>query len=715
MSINEQRIIDYLAFKAGRPLRVKELAKELKISEKEYPSFRNSVKRLIDSGKLVNLKRNRLGVPSELNLVVNKISILKTGSGTIFTESGEPVIILSNETLTALDDDKVMVRVGPDELGQLYGTVIKIMERAERKIVGIFRSGKNFSFVAPDNKRIHRDIYIPETAKMEAREGERVVVKITGWEDPFRNPEGEIVERIGFPGDPGIDMLTIIKSYNLPEEFPEKVMEEAAAAEEHYNSEEISRRRDFTKDIIYTIDPVDAKDHDDAISVVKTDTGYCLGVYIADVSHFVREGTLLDKEAYERGNSVYLPGMVLPMLPEALSNSLCSLRPDCPRLVYAILINFDNNGNMLNWDITEGVINSKAKLAYEAVQEFFDSGKKKDGIEKVADNLTLARKLAALIYKKRMEAGSLDFDLPEALVILNKEGDILDIGHRVRLESQRLIEEFMLAANKAIALHVFRMGQKFIYRVHDKPDLEKLEALSYMISTLGYSFPVSENMKPIQFARFLNRIKGKPEEELLNELVLRSMKKAVYQPQNIGHFGLAFTHYTHFTSPIRRYPDLIVHRMLKKLKGGRYPEKLNRQIDNILINVGRHCSETERTAEAAEREAVKIKQVAYMAEKIGEEFDGIISGMLNFGFFVRLGQTGAEGMVRLSSLDDDYYKFDPKSYRLTGRRTGRVFRLGDAVRVGVLMVDKMKNEINLYLVEAEEKKVKKKSGRRRKR
>jgi ribonuclease R len=270
----------------------------------------------------------------------------------------------------------------------------------------------------------------------------------------------------------------------------------------------------------------------------------------------------------------------------------------------------------------------------------------------------------------------------------------------------------MLAANRVVALHVFRLGQKFLYRVHDKPDLEKLEAFSYLVSTLGYNFPVSDHMKPLQFARFLDKIKGKPEEELLNELMLRSMKKAVYQPQNIGHFGLAFSHYTHFTSPIRRYPDLIVHRLLKKLKSGRYPEKLYKRIDSILTNVGRHCSETERNAEAAEREAIKIKQVAYMAEKIGQEYNGVISGILNFGFFVRLADIGAEGMVRLSTLDDDYYKFDPKHFRLVGNATGKIFRLGDTVRVGVMSVDKSRNEINLYLIQPEGSKKKSRKGRR---
>ncbi len=694
---------------------MKELAKELGVSEKDYQAFRNLVKKLIDSGQLVKLRRNRLGAPSELNLAVGQISILKGGYGSVQTESGKPALIQPDDTLTALDGDKVMVRVGTRVEEELYGKVIKVLERSGRSILGIFRAGKHFHFVIPDSKKIRRDIYIPERLAMKAIDGERVAVKITQWDDALGNPEGEVIERIGRPGDPGVDLLTVIRNYNFPEEFPRKVIEDAERAAEYFSEAEIVGRRDFSKDVIYTVDPLDAKDHDDAISVEKRDHGYRLGVYIADVSHYVRDGTVLDREAFERGNSVYLPGQVIPMLPEKLSNDLCSLKPNRKRLVYAALINFDRSGNMLNWEITDGVIKSRAKLTYEEVQEYFNTGNASDSVGKVAESLTLARELASILQKKRMAEGSLDFDLPEAKIILNSKGEIVEIGSRIRLESHRLIEEFMLAANKAVALHVFRMGQKFLYRVHDKPDMEKLEAFSYLVSTLGYSFPVSENMKPIQFSRFLLRLKGKPEEEFLNELMLRSMKKAVYQPQNIGHFGLAFTHYTHFTSPIRRYPDLMVHRLLKKLKGGRYPEKLNRSLDSALTNIGKHCSDTERTAEAAERDAIKIKQAAYMAERVGEEFRGVISGILNFGFFVRLGETGAEGMVRLSTLDDDYYKYDEKHFRLVGKRQGRVFRLGDPVEVGILSADKIRNEINLYLIDRgkEPKGSRKKRSRKR--
>jgi len=680
---------------------MRELSKEIGITEKEYPAFRNLVKELIEAGKLVNLKRGKIGIPSELNLVVGQISITRSGYGTIYTDSGEPVIIESAKLLTALDGDKVMVRVGTKPDQELQGTVIKVVERSDRNIVGIFQKGKHFSTIIPDDKKVRRNIYVPNKLSKNAANGDRVVAAITAWEDPYRNPEGEISEVLGRPGEQGVDMQTVIKSYNLPQEFSPNITAEAINAEKLFTKAEIKRRRDFSREAIYTIDPADAKDFDDAVTVSKTKQGFRLGVFIADVSFFVRDNTALDKEAYQRGNSVYLPGMVLPMLPEELSNNLCSLKPNRKRLVYAVLINFDRRGKPLDWEITEGVINSRARLNYEEVQAFFESGVVTNRIKRVADNLLVARELAQVLHKRRMANGSLDFDLPKPMIIINKKGEITEIRHSVRLESHRLVEEFMLAANQAVAVNVSRLGQKLLYRVHDRPDMEKLEAFSYLMTTLGYKFPVSENIQPLQFAKFLNRVKGKPEEELINELMLRSMKKAVYQPGNVGHFGLAFKHYTHFTSPIRRYPDLIVHRLLKKLDGGRYPVKLAKRLDNILGNIGRHCSDTERNAEAAEREAIKYKQVAFMAKHVGEQYKGVISGVLNFGFFVRLNDLGVEGMVRVSTLDDDYYNFEEKNYRLVGRRTGKIFRMGDPVEVGVLSVDQLKNEIDFYLVRPE--------------
>jgi ribonuclease R len=515
------------------------------------------------------------------------------------------------------------------------------------------------------------------------------------WIDPHLNPEGVVVERLGFPGDPGVDMLTIMRSYNLPDSFPSDVMRDAEMAAGQPLDEEIDRRENLTRECIYTIDPEDAKDHDDAVNVERIPNGYRLGVHIADVSHFVKEGTALDKEALKRGNSVYLPGMVVPMLPEVLSNDTCSLRANRIRLAHSCIMDFDKNGKLLKWRIIDSVIKSKAKLTYEEVQEFFVSGQSNNVPQRVADNLTLARELAQLLTRRRISDGSLDFDLPEAKIILGKNGEVMELGNRVRLESHRLVEEFMLAANVAVALEVFRSAQPFIYRVHDRPDMKKLEYFSEMMKRIGRPFPVSATMRHVQFSRFLNGVKDTPESEFINELMLRSMKKAVYQRDNIGHFGLAFSHYTHFTSPIRRYPDLLVHRLLRSRVNGMYPPHMAKRIVPFIDSAASHCSTTERDAEAAERQAIRIKQVAFMARHVGSEFSGIISGVISHGFFVRLDNLGVEGMVRVSSIDDDYYQFDEKHFRMVGRRSGMTYRLGDTITVTIVKVDTVRSEIDL--------------------
>jgi ribonuclease R len=689
-------------------MKMKELAKALGIPQSEYGRFRRIVRDLMQSGELVKLKRNRIGLASEMNIVVGRISVNRSGVGFVPQEDGgEDIMIPGAHLSTALDGDKVMVRLTGYSGGRRTGSVIKVIERQQRNIVGTFHKRRGFSFVVPDNPRIHRDIYIRPGEEKGAQDGAKVVAVLTHWEDPYLNPEGKIVEQLGFPGDPQVDMLAVVRSYDLPEEFPPEVLEEAERAASLMTKKELARRLDLTRECIYTIDPEDAKDHDDAISVEKTADGYHLGVHIADVSFFVKEGSALDKEAFKRGNSVYLPGMVIPMLPEVLSNDICSLRPNRKRLAHSIFIEFDKKGKMRRWHLADTVIKSRAKLTYEEVQHFFDTGDASPRVKRVADSLLLARELAKLLNRKRFAEGSLDFDLPEAKIILNERGEVLELGNRVRLESHRLVEEFMLAANRAVALEVFRHGQPFLYRVHEKPALEKLEAFSAMMTRLGYKFPVSPTMRPIAFARFLERVKDTPEAELINELMLRSMMKAVYQRENIGHFGLAFKHYTHFTSPIRRYPDLLVHRLLRKLKNGRYPPAFAKRIVSVIDHVGKHCSETERVAEEAERQAIKVKQVAFMARHVGDEFDGVISGVTHYGFFVRL-DNGVEGLIRISTIDDDYYQFDETQYRLVGRRRGRCFRLGDHVRVGILRVDKVSNQIDLYLVEQPEKKTKRK-------
>ncbi len=680
-------------------MRIRELAKALAIPRSEYRGFREIVKRLLTSGKLVRLKRNRIGLASEMDIVVGQISLTRGGVGFVPQAGHEDdVMIPSTDMHTALDGDKVMVRLTGSRGGRRSGAVIRVVERTGKAIVGVFNKGRHFSFVKPDNPKFNRDLYIPAAESQDARHGEKVVATLALWDDPYLNPEGRIVERLGMPGEPGVDVLTVIRSFGLPQEFPSAVLKEAERTRSEMTADELQRRVDLARQCVYTIDPEDAKDHDDAVSVERRDGGYRLWVHIADVSFFVKPNTELDREAFERGNSVYLPGTVVPMLPETLSNDLCSLKPNRRRLAHSVLLDFDERGRLLSWQVLDTLIKSCAKLSYEEVQEYFDSGQARGRIARVADNLAVARELARVLNKRRSAQGSLDFDLPEALIILNKRGEVQELGNRVRLESHRLIEEFMLAANQAVALEVFRAARPFLYRVHDRPDLEKLEAFSAMMARLGYRFPVSPDMKPIAFAHFLEQVKDTAEADFINELMLRSMKKAVYQRQNIGHFGLAFAHYTHFTSPIRRYPDLLVHRLLRRLRDGRFTADFAKRITSVIDHVGDHCSETERTAEAAERQAVKVKQVAFMARHVGDEFEGVISGVTAYGFYVRLDTLGVEGLVRVSAIDDDYYRFDEKRYRIVGRRSERSFRLGDKVRVAVMRVDKIASEIDLFLV-----------------
>jgi ribonuclease R len=649
-----------------------------------------------------------------LNLVVGKISMARTGSGFVSRIGhDDDIVIPPTELFTALDGDEVVVRLTGQRDGRQLGTVIRIARRVPRNIVGIFRTSRAWQFVVPDNPKIHRDIYIAPSNTLNAKDGEKVVAVLEIWDDPQMNPEGKIIERLGAPHDPGVDMKAVMRSFNLPDKFPADVLAEAESAAARLSLDtHVHNRRDLISDCIYTIDPADAKDHDDAVSVEKHAHGYRLGVHIADVSAYVDEGSALDKEALLRGNSVYLPGSVIPMLPEVLSSDICSLRPERRRLTFSVFIDFDKTGKATKWEIADTVISSKAKLSYEQVQSYFDGESVAAISRDIGSNLKLARELAQILTKRRFADGSLDFDLPEAKIVLNDDGEVIELGHRVRLESHRLIEEFMLAANRAVALEVFRLAQPFLYRVHDRPDQEKAEAFSYLMSRLGHKFAVAPSLKPIHFSRFLKTVEGLPESDFINELMLRSMKKAVYQRENIGHFGLAYTHYTHFTSPIRRYPDLVVHRLLRLVRSGKYPHSMAKRIPDMIDAVGAHCSETERVAEQAERLAVKIKQVAYMAGHVGEEYDGVVSGVTPRGFFVRLTRLGAEGMVRLSSIDDDYYVYDEKHYAITGRRTERRFRLGDAIRVGVQRVDTTRSEIDLYLADAPAKTPSRKSGGR---
>ena len=715
MNIDQEKILEFMSHGAYRPLKLRELARTMKIPEEEYGGFRRTVRSMLRDGLLVKIKRGRLGLPDKLNLVVGNLVSARNGYGFVVPEDKrEDVYIRAEDVGTALHGDKVVVRLYGRRRGPTReGAIIKILKRARTNLVGTYHQGKFFSFVEPDDHRIKRDIYIaPINSKeaplgftrggelVEPQEGQKVLVSLEEWSDPHLGPEGKIVEVLGYPDDPGMDILTLIKDYGLPLSFSPEVEEEVEKLPQKIGKRELEERIDFRNKNCFTIDPFDAKDHDDAVSLERKEDGnYLLGVHIADVSYYVKENSALDREALKRGNSIYLVDRVIPMLPERLSNELCSLKPHRNRLTFSCLLELDPDGELVKYQIVESVIRSKAKLDYNEVQTFFDGGKSTARLKGLEDDLLEMKKLSQRLLEKRIARGSLDFDLPEAKVVLGKDGKVQEIFEAARLESHRLIEEFMLLANQTVARHVSRLGMPFLYRVHEETDNEKMQAFSDFVATLGYSFKFSGKIRPKKIQRFLKSVEGKPEEELINELLLRSLKKACYQPENVGHFGLAFAHYTHFTSPIRRYPDLLVHRLLKEIEKGKYTFERQNQLLHRLPRIGEITSETERLADEVERESIRIKQIEYMGDKLGEEYEGLISGVVPFGFFVRLDNLLAEGLVRVSSLEDDYYIFDEKRHRWVGRHNKKIFKLGDRVKVLVTRVDNEEKEIDFVLAD----------------
>ena len=700
MSINQEQILQFLTGEMAHPLKVRELAKRMNVPEEEYGQFRRMVRSMLRDGLVVKIKRGKIGMPDKSSLVVGRLVSSRSGYGFVVPEDrSEDVYIKAENMGNALHGDKVVARVYRGKRGPTReGSITKILQRAKQNLVGIFHKTKFADYVEPDDHRFPKDIYVAPHDSGKAREGQKVVVSLQDWVDVHLGLQGKVVEVLGYPDEPGMDMLTLIKEYGLPLSFPEEVEEELAGLQDKVGKKELEKRLDFRQKNCFTIDPTDAKDHDDAVSLeIKPNGNYLLGVHIADVSYYVKENFPLDREALKRGTSVYLVDRVIPMLPEKLSNQVCSLKPHRMRLTYSVIMELDPQGERLDYRIKESVIQSRAKLNYDEVQEFFDKGASTKNIEGLEDDLANMLTLSRKLLEKRVAKGSLDFDLPEARVVLGKDGRVKDILETERLESHRLIEEFMLLANRTVAEHTSRLSVPFLYRVHEEPDKEKIEAFSDFVSTLGYSFSVSGKIPPKKIQRFLKSVEGKPEEELINEILLRALKRACYQPENVGHFGLAFSHYTHFTSPIRRYPDLLVHRLLKELEAGQYTYQRQNQMQKRLPRIGEITSERERMADEAERESIKIKQVEFMQNKLGEEYEGLISGVVPFGFFVRLDHLLAEGLVRVSSLNDDYYIFDERRQRWVGRTTKKIYKLGDRAKVQVIRVDRDRKEIDFTL------------------
>ena len=705
MPVNPQQILDFLRSDAGRPLKAKELAKGLGIEQGDYAEFRALLERMENEGALYRVQRQRYAAPGRINLVVGRFRSIRSGAGFVEPEEGgDDVYIPAESTESAVDRDKVIARVERRRRGQrVEGTVIKVLERARERIVGLYQpveddAGTGYGFVVPNDRKLTRDVYVAAGATAGASASDLVVVTVADWGSDHRGPSGSIVEVIGPAHAPGNDILAIVHGHDLNTDFPAAVIAEAEAVSARgITPEDLAGRTDLRDRLVFTIDPADAKDHDDALSVASLEDGlFEVGIHIADVSFYVREGSALDLEALDRGTSVYLVDRVIPMLPHELSSDLCSLRPDVDRLAMSLLLRLDEDGHVRSEELVRSVIRSRHRLSYDDAQAVLDG---RHSIEPEAD--AALRRLLALAQRlraQREKRGSIDFDLPETRVVLAESGEPTDIQRVLRLDSHRLIEDFMLLANETIARRASKAKVPIPYRIHEPPDMVRMEQLADFVAGFGLRLAGKGKPTPAQLQKMLEQTRGRPEEKLLSTVVLRSMKQARYSEENLGHFGLAASHYSHFTSPIRRYPDLMLHRIC----AARFIERDRRSPSAVAIApIAKLSSERERIAVAAERDSIDLKKVEFMQRHLGDEFAGTISDVRAFGFFVLLDDYHVDGLVHVSSLEDDYYAFEEEAYSLVGRSTGRTFRVGDRVRVQVATLDLDSRRIDFRVLHAE--------------
>lgn len=678
-------------------MKPKELSKALSVPKQEYRDFKGLLRELVNEGRLYRIKGNRYALPRKMNLVKGRVRGIRSGDAFLQPEdpSQGDIFIPGSHLDSAMDGDRVAVRVEGRPKGRKpVGRVVQIVERGRPTIVGTFHRARNFGIVNPHDPKLTRDVFVPEGREKGARDGDVVVVRITVFGDRTINPAGDVETVLGPASAPGVDVLAILHGHGLAHGFPREVEDEAERIRQEGLEGAVEAREDVRHLRVFTIDPSDARDHDDALSIEALDgKNWEVGIHIADVSHYVQEGSLLDLEAYRRGTSIYLVDQVVPMLPHPLSSDICSLRPDEDRLAVSLFCQVDEEGRIRRHRLTRSVIRSRFRLSYEEVEDVLSrDGSVEEGLDQ--DLRTLSA-LARAIRERRSSRGSLDFDLPEARVVLDEEGVPVDIQKKVQQESHRLVEDFMITANEVLARDAENRKLPVPYRVHESPDPDQLDHLRQFLSSVGHSLPRG-SVGSTQLQEVLERVRGRPEETLVTTVILRSMKRARYSPDNIGHFGLGSRAYAHFTSPIRRYPDLVVHRVLTRalVDGLAVPEEWGGE---ALQEMTDHASEREDMANQAERDSVDMKKIEFMERHLGDEFDGTIANVTSFGFFVLLDRYFVEGLVHVSSLEDDYYNFNPEGYSLVGERSGRRFRLGDRVRVRVARVSKEDRHIDFLL------------------
>ena len=714
-----EQVLALLARKDYRPLDRIDMARELGLAASERVALRKTLRQLERAGAIARIRKNRYVLPAEADLIAGKLSIHPAGYGFLSPETpGEPDVFIAAENIgTAMHGDRVVARISPDTpygriKGRREGRVIRILERAHDTIVGTLQRSRNFYYVVPDDPRFVHDVYVhpnrDRRQQASANVGDKVVVRLEAWESRHINPEGEIIEVLGAASAPGVDMLSIIRKFHLRAEFPKDVLDQAERIPEKIDSRQLEGREDLRKEFIVTIDPDDARDFDDAVQVEKTNSGWRLGVHIADVAAYVEPGSALDREARRRGNSVYLPDRVIPMLPERLSNGVCSLKPGVDRLTHSVFLHFDKNGVAKSARFTHSVIRSAHRFTYKQAYAILKSPRR----DQLGERLHLSWELAALLRRKRFEHGGLDLDFPEVKVWVDKQGHPVKLERVENDESHQLIEEFMLAANEAVARELKKRAVPTVYRVHENPDPEKLA--EYRELVLSFNYRVGDLTHRGELQRLLELIGGKPEEQALKIALLKSLKRARYSAQPLGHYGLAKANYLHFTSPIRRYADLVVHRALGRDTAARRHDQLGMA---EIASIAEHISTTERNAADAEIDAAQMKKLEFFQRQLDERnpqiFRAAVVDVRNYGLMVELPDALITGLVHVSSLTDDFYLFEPARRQLIGRRSRKRFSVGDQLSVFVARVDIFKRQVDFAIALTSEAPRKQSRARRR--
>ena len=700
-------ILNFMKEEAYKPMEIPEIAKIFNINKNEYKSFKKAIKTMEKEGLLARDESDKLGLAQRMGVITGKIEIHDRGFGFLIPdiEGIKDLFIAKTNLMGAMNGDRVVAKIIKEGRNgkRTEGIIINIVERVNKNIVGIYEDNKSFGFVLPEDKRIQNDIFISKKDRNGAKKGQIVMVEITRWPDGKRkNPEGKVVEILGRPGDKGIDIDIIIRKYNLPEDFPPSVLNSALDIEDFITEDEIKGRLDLRNVKMVTIDGEDAKDLDDAVSIERLESGnFKLGVHIADVTHYVKERSVIDKEAFKRATSVYLIDRVIPMIPKKLSNGICSLNPKVDRLTLSCIMEVNRQGKVVNHTIAQSVIKTNERMTYTDVTKILRDNDAEliERYKDLVDDFKAMEELCKILRKKRLDRGAIDFDFEECKIILDEKGKPIDIKPYERAIANRMIEEFMLLANETVAEHMEKLKVPFVYRIHENPNAEKLEKFKAFIYNLGYNdITWGEEVNPKALQRVLDKFKGENEETIISTLLLRSMMQARYSPECAGHFGLAADYYCHFTSPIRRYPDLQIHRIIKEYLNKELTENRSKKLVSIVDSAAKQSSEMERVAQEAEREADDLKKAEYMKDRIGEIFEGMISSVTGFGAFVELPNT-IEGLVHITSFRDDYYIYDEDRLILIGERNKKIYRLGDKLKVLCSKVDILSREIYFEIVE----------------